>query len=474
MMLCDSAPYIDPDFVANETTDQIPLISSVGRGPRGHGLRVESFRDSKTGSFSFKVYDDVTNECVMDSGDLGPGTWSARVVQENSPDGVIVHLYLVHRTGDHVDEYDIPIPSGAHGSRAYVASGEFEKRGDDTYQVAEKSLYYYAVQGYKDVPAVREGDTIFCVVVDGGFKKLGIGTVRAVENGMVTFTLKTTIGVPIPVMGEDGHWYMDGVDTGISAKGEKGEPGERGPQGLKGERGPKGEQGDPGMTGPAGQDGKNANIEIGVTSTLDPGSEATVSTTHDPASNTFTFNFGIPEGLPGDVVNIRGGIWTADTLPPWIDTPIGDAFVVYDGDRQFDLYVRGVNPGQSDLWTIVEDWQGRPGTGTRILRKPYQMSREVGGTLSIPAGEGASAFVPFNHLSDDDIVIDEFGAIGVLSSVEDNSGDYVVTTVGFLFDEDLLWAVRPITDEEIDELFSRYQFIEIVDIPNPDIDRICD
>lgn len=45
-------------------------------------------------------------------------------------------------------------------------------------------------------------------------------------------------------IGENGNWYVDGVDTGFSAIGKDGKPGE------------KGEKGDPGTPGKDGADGK--------------------------------------------------------------------------------------------------------------------------------------------------------------------------------------------------------------------------
>ena len=44
------------------------------------------------------------------------------------------------------------------------------------------------------------------------------------------------------------NWVIDGVDTGVCAKGEKGEQGEQGEQGEAGEQGPAGEAGEPGKS----------------------------------------------------------------------------------------------------------------------------------------------------------------------------------------------------------------------------------
>ena len=59
----------------------------------------------------------------------------------------------------------------------------------------------------------------------------------------------------------DGYWYIDGVNTGQAAQGEKGDKGDKGDQG---ETGPAGPQGPEGPQGPAGNDGTNGTeITIG-------------------------------------------------------------------------------------------------------------------------------------------------------------------------------------------------------------------
>lgn len=92
---------------------------------------------------------------------------------------------------------------------------------------------------------------------------------------------------PVLTIGENGNWFVDGVDTGIAAQGPKGEQGapgadgkdgkdgvdgapgangkdgkdgvdgKDGADGAQGPQGPQGPQGEKGETGPAGADGKD-------------------------------------------------------------------------------------------------------------------------------------------------------------------------------------------------------------------------
>ena len=59
-------------------------------------------------------------------------------------------------------------------------------------------------------------------------------------------------------IGENGNWFIDGVDTGVAARGEKGEQGPQGTQGeqgLQGSVGPQGTQGEQGKAGSRGPRG---------------------------------------------------------------------------------------------------------------------------------------------------------------------------------------------------------------------------
>ena len=49
---------------------------------------------------------------------------------------------------------------------------------------------------------------------------------------------------PNIAIGENGNWFIDGVDTGVKAEGKDGEPGPQGPIGPQGPEGPQGPAGE--------------------------------------------------------------------------------------------------------------------------------------------------------------------------------------------------------------------------------------
>ena len=130
-------------------------------------------------------------------------------------------------------------------------------------------------------------------IEEDGTLNAGGGSGASGENG-ATFT---------PSVSEDGiiSWTNDkGLEnpTSVNIKGPKGDTGATGEKGEKGETGEQGPPGIEGPQGPAGTPGKSATIQIGSVTTLDAGSQATV--TNVGTENEAIFNFGIPKGQAGE------------------------------------------------------------------------------------------------------------------------------------------------------------------------------
>lgn len=92
---------------------------------------------------------------------------------------------------------------------------------------------------------------------DNGVKvTLSDGTSFELTNGK-----DGAAGTPgsVVTIGDNGNWFIDGVDTGKPSRGEKGEQGEQGVQGPQGEQGIQGEQGPQGEQGIQGEQGESGD-----------------------------------------------------------------------------------------------------------------------------------------------------------------------------------------------------------------------
>ena len=123
-------------------------------------------------------------------------------------------------------------------------------------------------------------------------------------------------------------------------QGPQGEPGPQGPQGPTGPQGPAGpagpqgetgatgSQGPQGIQGPQGNPGITPTITVGETTTLSPGTPATV--TQDGTSTNVILNFGIPQGDDSNCLSVPTIV---DSLPE-----VGDPKVFYFVPKSHTLY----------------------------------------------------------------------------------------------------------------------------------------
>ena len=114
------------------------------------------------------------------------------------------------------------------------------------------------------------------------------------QGNAATVSIGSTTTLPVgydATVENVGSIYNAVLDFGIPQ-------GPRGPQGAKGDKGDTGAQGETGPRGPQGERGTNATVYIGTTSTLAPGSQATVY--NSGSDSNAVLNFGIPQGAKGD------------------------------------------------------------------------------------------------------------------------------------------------------------------------------
>lgn len=457
----NSRPYIEPDFTATECDDQLPAISTIGRGPRGRGVMVAGVEVDED-TFKFSIVEDENGETVYQTPNLSAGVIKVSAKPERPVAGeTVVMDFTVTRDGSSTVTH-IPIPAGSTGSRIFMCSVDLGKPMGEgyAYQTDISTLMHYGRNNsqWKSMPTPRVNDVVI-FTLDG---RLAFGTIEAVEVGKAIFTSQVDFDVLQSLEIDDsGNWVIGGVPTGKPArgpKGDKGDPGEDGrdgapgPQGKDGLRGPQGPQG---ATGAPGEDGKPAIMEIGkVEETKIP----TVKITRtDAIDNKFTVDFGLPRGADGKSVDIQGGIYTIDQLPAFDDTPVNRAFIVKDNDNRFDLYIRGFEPiiaEDGGPWTVVEDWQGIQGFSVRYL---VSLTIPSEGVLRIPANTATTAFQDSRFIIDGDLAIDKAGTVGIIGSSVDNSGDYTVTKIGtFNVDWNNILGKPDIeiaSVEEIDEYF---------------------
>ena len=432
----NSRHYIEPDYIANEADDQLPLLSTVGRGPRGAGLTIGNLVN-EDGEFSFGIYSDLTGEQIMQTPNLSAGTIAVSAMPTEPVPGETVEMTVSVSQGGRVSRYVVPIPAGAHGSRFFAVTTELEYGGKGhAYQVPIDSLMVYGLKRevWDSWPIPRVND--MCIFKAG--TALGFGTIETVQDGMVTFTSQVLFDVLQHItIGENGNWVVEGEDTGVAAQGPKGDKGDKGDPGKDGDRGQTGPKGDPGADGKDGEKGDQgdrglpANMVVrSVTETQQP---TVIVQRTDVESNTFSMDFGLPRGADGKSVDIQGGVYKISELPDFDETPVNRAFIVTDyeenEDYRYDLYIRGIEPviaEEGGPWTVVEDWQGMPGFSVRYI---HGLEIDQDTPIQVSEEDIEATFIPSAHVADGDLVLDDHGRLGVIGSATDNNGYVTVTYV---------------------------------------------
>ena len=324
-----SSPYIDPDYGALLSTDQLPSLSTIGRGPRGFGLFANA-NETTDGYFTFDIVSDVTGESILTSPNLHSGVISVKQRPDDLVPGASSFLDITVTRGKDVATYEVELPSGSDGGRVYLWDGTKEKHPSWTYRIPTDELHFDGEAVWPSKPDPRPNDIVMMTIKDA--HKYYLAVAHVVGNvGLDTIVTATTFcPVPIPYIGDNGHWYVDGEDTGVEAQGPKGD---------------------------------KAQMRIGTVTTLVPGKQAEASIALvDEEDNIYELSLKIPEGNVGRSVDIQPGVYTEATLPAFHLTPINTAYIVDDSDGRFDLYIRCHEAAGDAQWTILENWEGKPAT----------------------------------------------------------------------------------------------------------------
>ncbi len=158
----------------------------------------------------------------------------------------------------------------------------------------------------------------------------------------------------VVTIGENGNWFLDGIDTGVSAKGATGAQGE---QGETGAQGPQGEKGDTGATGAQGPQGEKG--DTGATGAQGPQGDKGDTGAQGPQGDKGDTG---AAGTPGTVMSIIGGYWYLDGQNTGVkaegkDGAAGTVVTVINGI----LHLDGVSTGVS-----LKGEKGEDGTAITI------------------------------------------------------------------------------------------------------------
>lgn len=251
-----SRPYVEPDWQAHAAGHQLPVLSTIGRGPRGYGMKVANYvADEK--SFKFDIVCDDPNEEIQHIGPIPSGELilgqEAGAITLSSP-------YLKDNGSIGYKMQRIELPEAEPGSRVFTHLDSVPYQEDGFYDLDAFNLTYSNRRGTENLPEVRDWDSIIFKATDENEDDYLL--VGDVLNATVQSDLVVGVHLEIPIAN------------------------------LTGEQGPKGDKGDKGNKGDA------ATISVGTVTTGNPGTQAAVI--NSGTNSSAVFDFTIPQGPKGD------------------------------------------------------------------------------------------------------------------------------------------------------------------------------
>ncbi len=163
----------------------------------------------------------------------------------NGKDGVSIVGVSKTSSAGNVDTYTITYSNGST-SKFTVTNGEDGKpgvqgeKGDDghtpTVTIGANGNWYvdgqdtgYAATGPKGDTGANgtDGVSIVSVIKTGSDGEIDTYTITYSDGNTSTFTIRNGVdgNTPVITIGSDGNWYVNGVNTGVKAKGDKGDTG---------------------------------------------------------------------------------------------------------------------------------------------------------------------------------------------------------------------------------------------------------
>lgn len=179
----EGRPYLENDYHANDHGPQVPSLSTIGRGPRGEGLKVGNVVN-ENGTVSFALYSDLTDELVWQSPNLDPGTLDFYPADfRDLTAGQPAPMDIVHTRGGVTKTTTAYLPCGERGSLVFLLGGRSVPRvPSDTYQTTAEELMIYGHRTWPNdnKPLPHVNDIVFFRYTDGDETGFAFGTIETV------------------------------------------------------------------------------------------------------------------------------------------------------------------------------------------------------------------------------------------------------------------------------------------------------
>lgn len=212
----EGRPYVEPSWQANAAGYQLPILSTIGRGPRGVGVTVGNVHLDDA-YLSFDVISDETGEPVQHVGPIPTGQVDIR-----EADGIMYITTNKVAEDGHGDAFvrrvteEIELPKGKDGSLVYTYPNSLLRTADDVYYMDASELVYFDGSATGIMPDPKLYDFVIFKTHDGNDDDfLMFGDILNADD-QESLVVVSHMNIPIAnLVGEQGPAGEDG-DNGIS------------------------------------------------------------------------------------------------------------------------------------------------------------------------------------------------------------------------------------------------------------------
>ena len=186
----EGRPYIEPSWQANAAGHQLPVLSTIGRGPKGNGIYVGNYQINDQ-EYGFDIYSDRTNEVIAHIGPIPTGQVTFSESQSDNPGDFKFTIFTNELVDGQVQRvpHDVTVPQGERGFSVYTMDGSGAVFVDEVARVPMNQIFKVDppyIEATDTTP--RVGDCVLWTAVVAGpevqdYAALCAGLIVAIEQG---------------------------------------------------------------------------------------------------------------------------------------------------------------------------------------------------------------------------------------------------------------------------------------------------
>ena len=160
----EARPYVEPDIYASAHDAAIPIISTIGRGPKGKGVYAK--QDPETGVI--KIYEDENDEVIATIKIPTSPTITVTEPVNVYPGQSNVITFIITNDGV-TSQFPVTIPCGEPGSISFFSDGQYDLSTPAVWVPIAKIGFDMEYDGYSyEKPDPRINDFVLLEPLGGG------------------------------------------------------------------------------------------------------------------------------------------------------------------------------------------------------------------------------------------------------------------------------------------------------------------